>query len=468
MPRETPRVASSRPVNALPRRRGNRAILSDALIRLVMPSIRATRLKPPMGLRSDFALKSYIKTTVACIAVVLVAVLSANLGLHYLPTDLGFVVYASSVVVALGAATLAVASVLVLVRHRRGEDGARDLFLALNRSREAAAINATVPRSTPVRRWLVRRLLGHDLVVGDLVEIKSWAEIRVTLDERGCLEELPFMPEMLAMCGRRARVFRSMHRLFDYRKTRRMRHMGGAVLLVGTVCHGSSHGGCEAACHTIWKSAWLRRVEPSDDAAGAPRSFNPSDPVHDAAVLQFGTRPPRYACQLTQLNAASQPIGSWSPINFLRPLVSGNVAPAAFVVGWLTHLFNELQQRRQGVDFPAFSAAVSDPEPFEEVPLKAGDKVVVRSPAEIRATLNDQMLNRGLYFEPDMLKHCGQQHCVQAEVKTIIDIVTGQTLVMKTPAYVLRDVHFSGERQQFNAQYEPLFWRGVWLRRDGN
>jgi len=39
---------------------------------------------------------------------------------------------------------------------------------------------------------------------------------------------------------------------------------------------------------------------------------------------------------------------------------------------------------------------------------------------------------------------------------------------MKTPAYILRDVHFSGERQQFNAQYEPLYWRGAWLRRGRN
>jgi hypothetical protein len=30
---------------------------------------------------------------------------------------------------------------------------------------------------------------------------------------------------------------------------------------------------------------------------------------------------------------------------------------------------------------------------------------------------------------------------------------------------VLRDIHFSGERQLFNAQCEPLMWRGVWLRR---
>src|SRR5262249_23654424 len=159
-------------------------------------------------------------------------------------------------------------------------------------------------------------------------------------------------PEMLAMCGQRARVFRCMHRLFDYRKTRRMRHMDGTVLLVGAVCDGSNHGGCEAACHAIWESAWLERVESGGDTAAAAVSRDPSEVLTDLGVLQLGTRAPRYSCQLTQLHAASRPIGNWSSANFLRPLISGNVAAAAFVVGWLTHIFNRLQHVRQGVQFP--------------------------------------------------------------------------------------------------------------------
>ena len=414
---------------------------------------------------SRSVLSSYLKTSVACLVLVLVALLCALLGLHWLPSVLGLVLAALGALVGLGAATLACASALVVFRYRRSALGERDLFLELNRSREPAAIKAAAARRIArLRRWLARRLLGHDLVVGDRVEIKTWAEIRATLDEQGSLEQLPFMPEMLAMCGQRAHVFRCVHRLFDYRKTRRMRHMDGAVLLVGTVCDGSSHGGCQAACHTIWRSAWLRRVERSDDATHAAASSDGSYPRDDTGVLLPGTRAPRYACQLTQLHAASRPIGNWSATNFLRPLVAGNVTPAAFVVGWLTHLFNELQGLRQGLDFPVFEPAVPATGGREETRLEVGDRVLVRSSAEIRTTLNDQFLHRGLWFEPDMLKHCGHRYCVQAEVKKIIDIVTGEMRTMKTPAYVLLGVHFSGERQQFNAQHEPLFWRGAWLQ----
>ena len=38
---------------------------------------------------------------------------------------------------------------------------------------------------------------------GDLVEVKSPGEVLATLDERGALEDLPFMPEMAALCDRR-------------------------------------------------------------------------------------------------------------------------------------------------------------------------------------------------------------------------------------------------------------------------
>jgi hypothetical protein len=417
--------------------------------------------------QSSFALKSFVKTAVASLVLVPVAMLVALLSVYWLPWVLGPGVATLSMLVALGAATLASASLVVLLRHRRGVRGEPDLFLALNRSREPAAITAVASaRATRVRRWLAQRLLGHDLVVGDLVEVKTWAEIRTTLDAQGCLEQLPFMPEMLAMCGQRAHVFRCVHRLFDYRKSRRMRHMSGAVLLVGAVCGGSKHGGCEAACHTIWKSAWLRRVERSADAAGAPAAADRADPPQDTAVLWFGTQAPRYACQLTQLDSASQPIGNWSATNFVRPLIAGNVAPAAFVVGWLTHLFNELQHLRQGVSFPAYEEARQDGAVHEEIRLQAGDPVVVKSSAEIRATLNDRFEHRGMGFELDMLKHCGRRFFVQAEVKKLIDIVSGEMRTMKTPAYILRGLHFSGERQLFNAQYEPLFWRGVWLRHD--
>lgn len=417
-----------------------------------------------MSPRSSPIYKSYVKTTALSMVLILAMLMVAVLALQWLPKFIGHLAAVVAMLLALPAAAGACAGLIVLARYRRGAAGGEDLYLELNRSRTAAAIELSAPRGvSSARRWLVRRMFGHDFVVGDLVEIKSWAEIHTTLDERGCLEEMPFMPEMVAMCGARARVFRSLHRIFDYRKTRRMRHMDGALLLAGVVCGGENHGGCQAACLTALKSSWLRHVEHGSTArALAAREELP----HSAPLPSFGTNAPHYSCQLTQLSAASKPIDGSSLVDILRPLVSGNVAPAAFAVGWLTNYFNDIQHWRQGVAYPAFEVALRDLLPAEGQALKAGDMVVVRGSAEIRATLNAQSLNRGLYFEPDMLKYCGRRIPVQAEVGRIIDIVSGEMRQMKTPAYLLRDVRFSGERQLFNAQYEPLFWRSAWLRKD--
>jgi hypothetical protein len=419
------------------------------------------------------ALGSYVKTTAAGLTLVAAALAGAFLAIYLLPGTIGVAIASIGVIVAMLAGIAVCAGAIVLVRYRRNARGQQDLFLELNRSREPAAISAAGPRfHTRPRRWLARRLLGHDLIVGDLVEVRSWDEIRATLDEKGCLEELPFMPEMRAMCGQRACVFRGMHRLFDYRKTRTMRHMNSAVLLVGAVCDGSGHGGCEAGCHTIWNAAWLQRVERSTAVRVLPRPASGESPSANVTIegeqLAAAAASGRYTCQLTQLHAASRALGAGDALNFLRPLIAGNVTLSAFLVGWLTSLFNDIQHRRQGVGFPSFEKGATCPEPSAaESALRPGCWVVVQPGAQIRATLNARLEHRGMGFEPDMLKHCGRAYCVQARIDRLIDIVSGEMRVMKTPAYLLRGVHFSGERQAFNSQYEPLFWRSVWLRTHG-
>jgi hypothetical protein len=145
-------------------------------------------------------------------------------------------------------------------------------------------------------------------------------------------------------------------------------------------------------------------------------------------------------------------------------LISGNVSLAAFVVGWLSVVFDQLQHWRGGMAFPNFGSPVVGAAPPPSMALQIGELVVVRAAHEIRQTLDERSMHRGLYFEPDMLKHCGRRYHVQAEVNQLIDIVSGAMLRMKTPAYLLEDVFFSGERQRFNAQCEPLLWRSLWLR----
>src|SRR5262245_6257937 len=104
---------------------------------------------------------------------------------------------------------------------------------------------------------------------GDLVRVRSREEILATLDSRGALDALPFMPEMLAYCGREFRVGAVAHKTCDVVETPgRGRRLDRTVHLEGLRCDGSAHGGCEADCNLFWKDAWLAPVDGGKAAGG--------------------------------------------------------------------------------------------------------------------------------------------------------------------------------------------------------
>ena len=94
---------------------------------------------------------------------------------------------------------------------------------------------------------------------GDMVEVRSREEILSTLDPSGCIEGMPFMPEMLPFCGRRIRVRAVAHKTCETaRRTWEGRRLNETVHLERASCDGSAHGGCQAECALFWKDAWLK------------------------------------------------------------------------------------------------------------------------------------------------------------------------------------------------------------------
>src|SRR5262245_15910318 len=134
-----------------------------------------------------------------------------------------------------------------------------------------------------------------DLRVGELVEVRSQGEVLATLDERGELESLPFMPEMLAFCGRRFRVDKLAVKLCDTIGSTGIYRMRGAVHLAGVRCDGQAHGGCQAGCLVYWKEAWLKRVPPDGATPPGPGAQPAAPPgalaTVTGAVHKAGTAP---------------------------------------------------------------------------------------------------------------------------------------------------------------------------------
>ena len=163
---------------------------------------------------------------------------------------------------------------------------------------------------------------------GDWVEVRSQEEILDTLDEKGCLDGMPFMPEMLQYCGQRYRVAKRAHKSCDTVNYTGVVHIEDCIHLEMLRCDGSAHGGCDAACLLFWKTSWVKPVESSDsihssnDHGGLQNSGLDMEALHAATQTKNGES---YVCQATELPKASEPLKWWDLSQYIEDYRSGNV-----------------------------------------------------------------------------------------------------------------------------------------------
>ena len=246
--------------------------------------------------------------------------------------------------------------------------------------------------------------LNTRLRPGDLVEVKAPDEILQTLDVDGTLDRLPFMPEMIELCGKRFPVSRRVLKtcytgLNLYDAMRRFRS-DDVVTLDGVRCSGTAHDGCQKACMILWREAWLRRVEP----AAVQPEVNPDGRERLRARLKTSTGPHTYFCQASELLNATVNVSRREQLGTCVDEVrAGNRTIPGMAYGIATWLYWRIRRRILGEYARGRSAST----PVAGLNLKAGEWVEVKSMASIRETLNEAGYNRGLYFTPDMRRLCG-------------------------------------------------------------
>lgn len=415
--------------------------------------------------------RSYVKTVTLFMVISIVS--AAALALVWAFVEPQWI--KSALGLGLGAAFLwalwaAASGLLVLYRDKRNSDGQEDLFLWVNGARsEDCLTTATRPNRRRLLRFSsLRRLLGGSrFVVGDLIEVRSLREIEATLDANGCLDGLPFMPEMIPYCGKRFRIFRCVDKIYDYGGAKNLRSFHDAYLLTRVRCDGGEHNGCGAGCYIIWRSAWLKEAKRDGASAVTYANSTGAEQIEKRLVTEADGEG-CYVCQYTELCAASghvvSPTDHWQS---LRPVVLGNFTFGAFLVAVMTRLFNRMQIRRSGAAYPFIgrtSAARSVPGNGEFQP---GDAVRVRPVSEIAKTLDYGGKSAGLWFDRDMIRHCNRTFVVSRRVQRIIDDATGKMLTMRNPCIVLEGIDASGEFLRFCAQHDQPFWRESWLERIG-
>ncbi|MGA8432434.1 MAG: hypothetical protein WB729_21585 [Candidatus Sulfotelmatobacter sp.] len=338
--------------------------------------------------------------------------------------------------------------------------------------------------------------LGHPetlkLKAGDWVEVRSRVEILATLDERGRLDNLPFMPEMLEYCGQRLRVFKRADKTCEYTQGWSIRRMTNSVHLEGVRCNGSGHDGCQAGCLIFWKEAWLKRAENQmvrlDGFGESPKiearvsGFITVENLLAASRTSSSDGETIYTCQATDVPRFSSYMSFWDPRQYIRDLRSGNLKSGLegslrghrmleFILNVLRllqasiiGLFNQLQSRRQRKHYP-FIEGDSARTPIEFLDLQPGELVEVRSKEEIIATLGKDQKNRGLWFDSEMLPYCGGIYRVLRRVHKIIDEKTGKLITMKNPCIVLEGVVCKSDFHRLCPRAIYPYWRESWLRR---
>lgn len=345
-----------------------------------------------------------------------------------------------------------------------------------------------------------------NLKAGEAVEVRSTEEILGTLDRNGCLEGLPFMPEMLRFCGRQMRVYKRAHKTCDTINNSGGRRVANAVHLEGSRCDGQAHGDCQAECLIFWKEAWLKRVPAilqksgSGDISQNSKSSAPHEKARGCAgcdltactrkAAQDTAAEPVYACQATEMLRASSPISTRDLRQYWEDYASGNVglkrmlgvffyasynALIPFGRGWggrkmLRGLYTAVQKLRGRPAYPRERGRIplGKPTPAISLNLQPGELVRVKSFEAILETIDWDYYNRGLRWDAEMAPYCGGVYRVRKRVRQIIDEKTGKMLHLKSEPIMLEGVtcqsNYSNCRY-FCPRSIYSFWREIWLER---
>lgn len=302
---------------------------------------------------------------------------------------------------------------------------------------------------------------------GDVVQVRSLEEILGTLDADGTVSGLPFMPEMGAFCGRRFRVTRlalkACVECFDVdRRVIDMREFDGrdVCVLEELRCTGAQHDGCQRGCLLFWKTAWLRRVE---DAIGNGEESQVTQPLATSR-LRTKVSSEHYFCQSTQLVKVTKQLTTKDRWRLCwEELQCGNVGVIGLIAAIVQPIFWKLVAR---FIVPRHVIGTLEHTPTHVLDLRPGERVTVRSAAEIAGTVDRRGCNRGLRYDRALNRFCGQTFRVRDRLDRIIIESTGKMIPMRA-SVTLEGLTCQCHRSAVGgcSRKDPIYWREAWLER---
>jgi len=116
-----------------------------------------------------------------------------------------------------------------------------------------------------------------DLQEGELVQVKSYAEIMATCDKSRMNRGMTFDPEMAPYCGGTYRVLRRVSRILDEKTGKMQQLKNPCIQLDSVVCQArycDNRLFCPRSVYPYWREIWLERVVPvPENIEQAPPPF---------------------------------------------------------------------------------------------------------------------------------------------------------------------------------------------------
>jgi hypothetical protein len=329
------------------------------------------------------------------------------------------------------------------------------------------------------------------LKAGDWVVVRSRSEILATLDKKGQLEKMPFMPEMLKFAGQKLQVSKRAHKTCDPINGLESRAMPDAVHIGDLRCDGSAHSNCQAGCLFFFKEAWLKRADGPEDPPAASSAGCTEEDLQRATIntaIPEDKDGPTYVCQATQVNAATTSLPWYRASQYVEDLRSGNTTFVRMINAWsfwvwhniagaglgvgtpMRWLYDRWQQLIGGSPYPWRGGRVpkGKPTPALQLDIKEGEYVRTKPYREILETLDADWKNRGLYFDAEMVPYTEKTLKVLKRVSRLIHEKTGKMLVFKSPCMILEgsvcEAKFAKCRKLCPRGYY-LYWRDIWVNK---
>jgi len=284
------------------------------------------------------------------------------------------------------------------------------------------------------------------------VWIRNVEDILATLDSHDKLDGLPFIPEMIKFCGKSFRISRIANRTCV--EGYGLRNMTGTVFLEDLRCDGANHDGCQRECLLFWKEDWLSS---QPIIKNSQQTAKISQDPYNQLTTKTGNR---YYCQSTELKCATSELPRGRFFKFIIDVLRGEMSVKNFFKLLIQAILNKLNFLI-GADFIRQLRDNKMKTDSVDINLKRGEWVEVKNRKEIEKTLNHEGKNKGLLFDPVMLKFCEKRYKVAKNLDKIILEESGQIKRIKNTV-VLENV----KCQTLGCpRANLLFWREIWLKR---